>query len=399
MQSTTNLIVRRQPFSWRDIESPDYAAYASNLRDIGCPEQTIRDIIIADVNALYARKRALEMVTAEQQWWRIEPDTNIVRAAALKAQELEEERHALLTSLLGANWETGDLVSIPRPSRAGIALDGPVLGALSAETKKAIQEVNARSQDRLQAYMEAQSLAGKEPDAAELAKLRQQTRNELARLLSPPELEEYLLRYSQTANDLRASFGQLRYFEPTRDEFRAVFRAIDALDHRIQLFSTASDPGSVQALKALLSQRENAIKLALGAKRYEEFRLLHDPVYQEALEASEGDPELARAQYAIDLAAFRAAGTNTLTAEQQESLDRLKADTLLPPEQPPTPTSPPPLKVYVLGPGDSASTIALMYGLPIEAIKAANPKVDFTKLRPGVEITIPSSPFASPASP
>src|SRR5207247_5288218 len=111
-QSTrTNYVVRRQIFSWREIESSDYPTYIANLRDIGCPEQTVRDIIIADVNALYARKRSLEIVTPEQQWWRTEPDTNIVQTAAARVHELEQERRELLTRLLGSNWETGDLVS------------------------------------------------------------------------------------------------------------------------------------------------------------------------------------------------------------------------------------------------------------------------------------------------
>src|SRR6267154_3522550 len=55
--SRTNIVLRRQFFSWQEVESPDYPTYIANLRSIGCPEQTIRDIIIADVNALYSRKR------------------------------------------------------------------------------------------------------------------------------------------------------------------------------------------------------------------------------------------------------------------------------------------------------------------------------------------------------
>ena len=209
---------------------------------------------------------------------------------------MEDERRALLTRLLGTNWETGDLVSIPRPSRPGVVLDGPVLGALPAETKQAIQNVSVRSQDRMQAYLDAQRRAGKEPDPVELAKLRQQTRDDLARLLSPPELEEFLLRYSQDANDLRAEFGQLRFFNPTPDEFRAVFRATDDLDQHIQLLADAKDPSSVEARKALEDQRENAIKIALGRKRYEEYQMLHDPVYRDAVAAAEeaGTPEAAR---------------------------------------------------------------------------------------------------------
>src|SRR6266436_5402014 len=46
-----------QPFRWSQIESPDYRVYVANLRGIGCPEQTVRDIIRADVGSLYAAKR------------------------------------------------------------------------------------------------------------------------------------------------------------------------------------------------------------------------------------------------------------------------------------------------------------------------------------------------------
>src|SRR5256885_2547460 len=71
-QVGTNIVLRRQFFSWRSVESDDYPTYVANLREIGCPEQTIRDIIIADVNSLYSRRRGLEIVTPEQQWWRPE---------------------------------------------------------------------------------------------------------------------------------------------------------------------------------------------------------------------------------------------------------------------------------------------------------------------------------------
>src|SRR5262249_43019627 len=80
-QARTNFVVRRQFFSWREVESSDYPTYIANLRQIGCPEQTIRDIIIADVNGMYARKRSTELTTSEQQWWRSEPDPGVVRQA------------------------------------------------------------------------------------------------------------------------------------------------------------------------------------------------------------------------------------------------------------------------------------------------------------------------------
>lgn len=144
--------------------------------------------------------------------------------------------------------------------------------------------------------------------------------------------------------------------------------------------------------------------------------MLHDPVYQDSVAAAQqaGTPEAAQTIYAVNLAAQaetnRIRGDTNLTAEQKAielkrvELEQLQANTVaagqdLPPEPPPPPPLPPqPKKVYVLGPGDSAQTIALMYGLPVSAITAANPGVNFNRLKPGVPITIPPSPFSSAPS-
>jgi LysM repeat protein len=403
--SKTNIVLRRQFFSWQEVESADYPIYIANLRSIGCPEQTIRDIIIADVNALYSRKRATELVTPDQQWWRSEPDTNILQVANEKMRQLDDERKTLLTRLLGPNWESGDLVNLPRPSHPGVILDGPVLGTLSSDTKQTIQEINGRSEVRLQAYLDAQRQQGKSADPVELAKLRQQTRNELARALSPGQLEEYLLRYSQYANNLRSSFGQLRFFDPSSDEFRAVFRATDGLNQQLELLADSTDPNSIQARQSLEAQRENAIKTALGAKRYEEYQMLQDPLYRDAVAAADdaGTPEAARTIYQIKLAAAATqedinSDTNLTTDQKaieskQLELDQLKANTLATGQQLPSDSSSqqatPPKRTYTLRPGDTLSVVGMIYGLPENAIRAANPNVDFNRLRPGEAINIP----------
>lgn len=412
--AVTNSTLRRQFFSWHELESSDYPTYISNLRYIGCPEQTIRDIIIADVNALYSRRRANELVTPEQQWWRSEPDTNVLQIAEQKGRVLDEERRSLLTQLLGVNWETGDLNSLPRPSRPGVVLDGPVLGALSVDTKQAIQAISARSEDRIDAYIAAQRAVGKNPDPAELARLRQQTRDDLAGVLPPAQLEEYLLRYSQQANDLRDQLGQLQYFNAAPDEFRALFRSTENIDQQIALLGTNSDPATIQARRSLEQQRDSALKLALGGRRYQEYQMLHDPLYRDAVAKAQeaGTPDAARVIYQINLAT---AATQTgirlnpeLTPEQQDielkqlELDQLKANTLatgrqLPPEPPP----PVQRRTYTLRPGDSPAVVGMIYGVPESAIRAANPNVDFNRIRPGESIIIPRNalnPLSGPGS-
>jgi len=87
---------------------------------------------------------------------------------------------------------------------------------------------------------------------------------------SPPALEEFLLRYSQNANDLRTEFWPTPILRPHARRVSRSFQARTPWTKRIQLLADATDPGSVAARKALEDQRDNAIKAALGSKRYEE---------------------------------------------------------------------------------------------------------------------------------
>lgn len=404
----TNVVLRRQFLSWAHVESPDYTVYIANLRSIGCPEQTIRDIIIADVDALYARRRATEIITPEQEWWRSEPSPEVVKLASEKLVALDTERRALLTRLLGPDWEGGDLTNLPRPSKPGVALDGAILGVLSADTKQAVADISARAEQRMQQYLDSMRAAGKNPDPAEMARLRQQTRTELAGVLSPQQLEEYLLRYSQTANNMRTEFGKLKYFNATQDEFRAIFRATDSIDQQIELLGSGTDPVTVAQRNALLQQRDGAMKLALGADRYRQYVELHDPLYQQAMAQAiqNGDPNSADAIYGINLVAQNQQNqiSNANLTDSQKAiemkqleLDQLKAATAasgqpLPPE--PTPAPPPlPTQTHIMGKTETVAALANLYGISMNAMQAANPNVDLNNVLPGDPIRIPAAPL------
>ena len=70
----TNVIVRHENFTWGQVENTNYAAFVKNLRDIGCPEQTIRDIVTSEISRVFARRKLSEVVYPNFQWWRSEPD-------------------------------------------------------------------------------------------------------------------------------------------------------------------------------------------------------------------------------------------------------------------------------------------------------------------------------------
>jgi hypothetical protein len=44
-------------FNWSQVESTNYETYVANLRSIGCPQQTIRDILTADIDTAYIPRR------------------------------------------------------------------------------------------------------------------------------------------------------------------------------------------------------------------------------------------------------------------------------------------------------------------------------------------------------
>src|SRR5262249_3156665 len=159
-------------------------------------------------------------------------------------------------------------------------------------------------------------------------------------------------------------------------EFRAVFRAIDTIDQQLQLLA-GNDANTLQARKTLEDQREAAIKTALGPKRYDEYHLLHDPLYRDAVAAAQeaGTPDAAGTIYAINLAATSQQNDimsdSNLTAIQKTialkrlELEQLQANTVasgqqLPPETPPAPT-PPPRRTYVLQQGDTVAVVSLIY--------------------------------------
>src|SRR6185503_9961748 len=99
-----------RPLSWAAIESTNYVVYIQNLRNFGCPEETIRDIIITDIGKLYAKKRAaLRAQYPPAPFWQAGDiwskggEGNPELHARLK--QLEAEQRALVKSLLGVDMD------------------------------------------------------------------------------------------------------------------------------------------------------------------------------------------------------------------------------------------------------------------------------------------------------
>src|SRR5262245_19643302 len=54
---------------WRQIRASDYAAYARNLRALGCPEASVIDLIVGEVTARFSERWRAELRQAPVEFW------------------------------------------------------------------------------------------------------------------------------------------------------------------------------------------------------------------------------------------------------------------------------------------------------------------------------------------
>jgi len=267
----------QKTYGWQDVETPDYLKYMGNLRLVGCPEEKIRTIILSDINQLIDQKRLKEAVAHDSPWWKVEPNQYLmVNVMQEKGRVLEEERHALIERLLGpdsADDEKSETLLW------NVQLTGPVLGALPAKMHNAVQEICQRSVERHQSYQWSRFNEGQPINQVELAKLREQTRSDLRQVLTPAEVEEFTLRYSHNSHQLRM---ELAGMDPTPEEFRKIFRAIDAPDHQMQLEYGSVEAMSPKQRERYERQRDGAIKEVLAETRYQAYLMTKDPLYRQA---------------------------------------------------------------------------------------------------------------------
>ncbi len=109
----------QQPFRWSQLESTDYRAYVDNLRGIGCPEQTIRDIISADLDAGWYAERRRKL--------RQKLDSDPSTAAATELGQLSREEASVLATLLGTapDGSPEAVANSPDPARSNRLAEGP----------------------------------------------------------------------------------------------------------------------------------------------------------------------------------------------------------------------------------------------------------------------------------
>jgi len=308
--------------TWQSLESSDYKQFAANLRAIGCPEATIRDILRADVTQLYEeKKKQLRRDAPKFEYWRNEQDflPGAGRGAWTGMLALDEERDSVLRSL-GIEPDQRK-----RAAKSSNARDW-MLDFLDDDKKASVLRLRNELEDKL-AVREPGSL-----DASAIKALQKELETSIKQLLTPEEALQYDLRTSATASGLRR---QLQGFEPTEEEFVSIFKLRKAAEEESNL-SPGSDSAADRARKQEMekSLREE-IKQALGPQRFADYELAAEPGFQQMYiavkQAGLGTTE-ARRIYAMKQAAeeqaARIRNDQTIVADRRgPALENLRQET------------------------------------------------------------------------
>ena len=268
-------------FQWASVESPDYREYIANLRAIGCPEETIRDIVIADVNKLFgSRIAALYPTAKDYKFWRVEDRAarEEDRAREQKRRQIDKEKRALIKELLGIDYD----VEMARWS--GRSDDEDLRhGFLSTEKQEVLKSIQSKYREMERAAMGDGGFRNPE-NRAKVAALRAQREAELAQALGPQDYQENQLRNSNTARNMREN---LTAFQPTEDEFRQIFDARKQFDDQFGLTRDGGDQAAREQRQAAQAKLDEQLRAVLGEERYHEYTLAQDDRYREMYDFTE----------------------------------------------------------------------------------------------------------------
>ena len=220
------------------------------------PDETIRDLIRAEVTKIYRPKMlALRPASNPEKYWERNFGGSFSQQSVEQRQQqtaLFKEQSELLKTLLGETPMTGE-----HPLRRHFTSSPPEVVKQLIELQTKMNEKQAELYAKAGGYMDSSTMA-------ERGKIEREFYTEVAKLTSPEQVEAYKLRNSSLSRNLR---DELRAFEPTEEEFKAIFRQRDAANWD---GVTRYDPAN----RSQLDKNSAVLAETLGPERAKEFELL-----------------------------------------------------------------------------------------------------------------------------
>jgi hypothetical protein len=320
------------PFDWQAVESDDYREYIANLRAIGCPEQTIKDIIVADVNKLFEeRKKEERKGLPKFQFWKTgNPMAMFMDKDRMQANlESDKKKRELLKLLLGEDVKLKPNMTVGFDQNEML---NRMLGFLDEDKQVKVMETYQSFQLEM-----AEAFGGGVPDKEDVEKLKakqKEMEQKLASMMSPEEYELYQLTMSQTGMMMRM---QLDGLDPTEQEFRDIFKLQKSFDDEFGgvIGMAGMGPDDMKKRSEAEKLLKEDIKKLLGDERYTDYEMVSDWTYKplaKVLEKQGLDKAVGRDVWAMKKAADAEVGkirvdTNLSQEQRSEALKAIAEET------------------------------------------------------------------------
>jgi hypothetical protein len=314
------------PFQWSQIASKDLKIYRDNLRDIGCPELTVREIIRAVINENFRVRRRDILASFQDHYWDMVLRRELVRRQWLPRTEwgqaltsLAAERQQLISDVLGP-----DALTTEAGRQAQQADWEQKFSRLSPEKRARMIELQQKYQQQLAewaATLGSRADGAPTPeDEAARQKLQQDFDDAEKQLLTPQELAELHLRESDVANWAASLPG----FNPNEDEWRSLTQLRSQFEASQNALADPylTDEQRTARQNELQSNFVNSVQEALGPDRFAQYQLANNDQYQALHNVTQryGLPDSVAAQ-----------GLNVQQTAQAEA-DQVRANSNLSPE-------------------------------------------------------------------
>lgn len=264
--------------NWAQLFSAtDLKGSIQRLRAVGCPEETIQDLVSAEVTRRYAEKsQAIWRRTDEDKYW-VATNQEEMMAGSERSKQyaaLEKERVALLTDLLGFDPQKRQREESGIPDYRDRQL-----GFLPTEKREAVQRYLEEFQSKENDHYRRNRGLYDAQERAERKELQAEKERGLAALLSPEEFRQWELRSSQMASQLQSEITTMSLTQP---QYETLFSLRKQAGDSLYLWGDqANDSEARERSEQAKRQLVADIKASLGDDVAKEWELSRTPFYSE----------------------------------------------------------------------------------------------------------------------
>jgi len=272
--------------SWSDLQTDDLKEFVRRLRAAGCPEETIKDLVLAQLNRSYSvKQRAIWQNNFNpNDYWKpykqhFDPaESKKNRERSHQMRDLQKSKTALIVELFGVDVEKQRLKEEGIDYENGWNFDGN-LTFLPESKRDAVQKYLDGFQDKEQEFYASVQGSWDADARARQKQLEQEKMAGLAQILTPDEVREYALRNSQMASQVQS---EIRGVDLTLDQYKKLFDIRSKYGDSIYNYGDAgNDADAIKQIDQNKKDLQSDIAAALGAGKAQELERAQDYNYQQ----------------------------------------------------------------------------------------------------------------------